>query len=123
LNSEITKSCSCPDSASLCKHLAAVFYGIGVRLDSRPELLFTLRGVDPTELVSQDLVSNLTGASSTRRVDDDLSALFGIDMEDEAPPAKSEAAAKIAPAAKALAAKKPKAAPTAKAAAQKKPKL
>jgi uncharacterized Zn finger protein len=125
LNSEITKSCSCPDSASLCKHLAAVFYGIGVRLDSRPELLFTLRGVDPSELVSQDLVSNLTGASSTRRVDDDLSALFGIDMEDEAQPANTTPVAKAAPSAKA-AQKKPgrpkktEAAPSAKA-AQKKP--
>jgi len=90
LNSEITKSCSCPDSASLCKHLAAVFYGIGVRLDSRPELLFTLRGVDPAELVSADLVRGLTSGHSERRVaDDDLSSLFGIDMEDEmATPAK-----------------------------------
>jgi len=27
-----------------CKHLAAVLYGVGARLDARPELLFSLRG-------------------------------------------------------------------------------
>ncbi|MEO6599561.1 MAG: SWIM zinc finger family protein, partial [Polyangiaceae bacterium] len=41
--SEIRMSCSCPDWAGLCKHLAAVLYGVGARLDTRPELLFTLR--------------------------------------------------------------------------------
>ena len=49
---EIKLSCSCPDHAGLCKHLAAVLYGIGARLDSRPELLFKLRDVDHTRLIS-----------------------------------------------------------------------
>ena len=49
---EIKLSCSCPDHASLCKHLAAVLYRIGARLDSRPELLFKLRDVDHTRLIS-----------------------------------------------------------------------
>ena len=43
---EIRMSCSCPDSAAMCKHIAAVLYGIGVRLDHAPALLFTLRKVD-----------------------------------------------------------------------------
>ena len=41
--SEIAFRCSCPDQAAMCKHVAAVLYGIGVRLDQRPELLFELR--------------------------------------------------------------------------------
>jgi uncharacterized Zn finger protein len=50
---EIGMKCSCPDYAYMCKHLAAVLYGIGARLDAAPELLFTLRGVDHLELISQ----------------------------------------------------------------------
>src|SRR5439155_16275833 len=50
---EIKLSCSCPDSAGLCKHIAAVLYGVGTRLDHQPELLFVLRGVDHTELIGQ----------------------------------------------------------------------
>ncbi|MDR3154624.1 MAG: SWIM zinc finger family protein [Deltaproteobacteria bacterium] len=49
---EITYNCSCPDWANLCKHVAAVFYGIGNRLDTDPELIFTLRQVDPLELLT-----------------------------------------------------------------------
>src|SRR5712691_4172534 len=48
---EIKLSCSCPDWADLCKHVAAVLYGIGARLDEQPQLLFMLRGVDEKELV------------------------------------------------------------------------
>ena len=50
---EIKMRCSCPDYAGMCKHLAAVMYGIGNRLDSSPELLFELRGVDHRELIEQ----------------------------------------------------------------------
>ena len=50
---EIRMNCSCPDSAGLCKHLAATLYGVGARLDEKPELLFLLRGVDPSELISK----------------------------------------------------------------------
>ena len=49
---EIKMSCSCPDWADMCKHVAATLYGVGARLDSDPDLLFTLRGVDRAELVS-----------------------------------------------------------------------
>ncbi len=50
---EITFSCSCPDWAAMCKHVAAVFYGVGARLDAQPELLFTLRRVDAKQLVAR----------------------------------------------------------------------
>ena len=50
---EIKMRCSCPDYAGMCKHLAAVMYGVGNRLDSSPELLFVLRGVDHLELIEQ----------------------------------------------------------------------
>ena len=50
---EIKLSCSCPDWAAMCKHVAAVLYGVGARLDAEPELLFTLRGVDPAELIAR----------------------------------------------------------------------
>jgi uncharacterized Zn finger protein len=50
---EIEMQCSCPDWAGMCKHVAAVLYGVGARLDTSPELLFTLRDVDHLELISQ----------------------------------------------------------------------
>ncbi|HEY4982738.1 MAG TPA: SWIM zinc finger family protein [Pseudolabrys sp.] len=50
--SEIRFTCSCADYASMCKHIAAVLYGVGARLDERPELLFRLRAVDEAELVT-----------------------------------------------------------------------
>jgi uncharacterized Zn finger protein len=88
---QIHMQCSCPDWADLCKHLAAVLYGIGARLDKQPELLFTLRGVDPTELLTASLEEGteaLLGAGMGTRLEDeeDLGALFGIDLgEDPAP--------------------------------------
>jgi len=48
---DIRFSCSCPDSALMCKHVAAALYGVGARLDSRPDLFFVLRGLDQDELV------------------------------------------------------------------------
>jgi uncharacterized Zn finger protein len=50
---EIDLDCSCPDWADLCKHVAAVLYGVGARLDQNPELLFLLRGVDASDLISK----------------------------------------------------------------------
>jgi uncharacterized Zn finger protein len=88
---EIKMSCSCPDWAEMCKHVAATLYGVGARLDSDPDLLFTLRGVDRAELVSTvgaDLPLT-RGAAASERVlaDDDVSALFGIDIAaPDAPP-------------------------------------
>lgn len=94
--SEIKLSCSCPDSAGLCKHLAAVLYGVGARLDTRPELLFLLRGVDHEELVTEaiDAVTRGTGGgqgtSGGSGLDDaELANVFGIDLggEGESAPA------------------------------------
>ena len=53
---EIDFSCSCPDGATCCKHVAAVLYAIGARLDNEPELFFTLRGVDPKSIVTSESV-------------------------------------------------------------------
>ena len=96
--SEIRFSCSCPDGAYMCKHVAAVLYGVGARLDERSELLFRLRAVD-----ENDLLAHLDEALplSNRPLDggkvletDDISALFGLDMEqpaaDSAAPTASE---------------------------------
>ena len=82
LAKEINFSCSCPDWASMCKHVAAVLYGVGVRLDETPEWLFQLRGVDHRDLVSSALDLGLDQGSSTRRtVGGDLSALFDVDLD------------------------------------------
>src|SRR6266404_3402692 len=64
-SSEIQFTCSCSDHASMCKHIAAVLYGVGARLDERPELLFRLRAVDETELLS-DLGSALSDTRMKR---------------------------------------------------------
>ena len=82
--SEIKFSCDCLDYASLCKHVAAVLYGVGARLDERPQLLFQLRGVDETELIGgMDAalpLSKTAPAADKVLAGEDLSALFGLDM-------------------------------------------
>jgi len=89
---EISFSCSCPDSASMCKHIAAVLYGVGTRLDQQPELLFKLRRVDAKDLVHQagaGLPSSAAGVVSGKVLDDAvLSDVFGIEMDNDAPPQK-----------------------------------
>jgi uncharacterized Zn finger protein len=81
---EISFSCSCPDSAAMCKHVAATLYGIGARLDSAPELLFGLRKVDAKELIARAAeggspVQKLPGAG--RILDSSkLADVFGIDF-------------------------------------------
>lgn len=85
--SEIQFSCSCPDYASMCKHIAAVLYGIGSRLDKKPELLFHLRAVDENDLVA-NIDAGLPMAKKAPDADkvlesDDISALFGLDMAEE----------------------------------------
>lgn len=82
---EIKFRCSCPDGAYMCKHIAAALYGVGVRLDEKPEHIFLLRQVDHLDLITQATQSHLaTGSidSQTKTIaDNDLSALFGIDIE------------------------------------------
>lgn len=83
--SEIKFSCSCPDWASMCKHVAATIYGIGARLDQQPELLFVLRGVNHQELTSTLNIKTPLAKPRSLPVNiletDDMAALFGLDME------------------------------------------
>ncbi len=81
---EISLSCSCPDWATMCKHVAASLYGVGARLDHEPEMLFTLRGVEPAEMIA----AAVTDVSPTRKrgrgrilKTDDVSSIFGIDLD------------------------------------------
>ena len=83
---EIRLDCNCPDYADLCKHLASVLYGVGVRLDEQPELLFLLRGVDQNELIETNLSETFdTSKPSKRRriATTDLSNIFGVDVSAE----------------------------------------
>lgn len=80
---EITFDCSCPDWASMCKHVAATLYGIGRRLDTKPELLFVLRGVNAEDLIPAGL-DFTRNAQSDALDDNDLGALFGIDLDVDA---------------------------------------
>jgi uncharacterized Zn finger protein len=81
---QITMECSCPDGAIMCKHVAAVLYGVGARLDEKPELFFQLRNVDHSELITAaGAATSVTRATKTDKALDstDLSALFGIELE------------------------------------------
>jgi uncharacterized Zn finger protein len=82
--SEIRFSCSCPDYASMCKHVAAVLYGVGARLDAQPELLFRLRAVNENDLVAdigKVLPMSKQGPAAGKVLEtDDMAALFGLDM-------------------------------------------
>lgn len=86
--SEIKLSCSCPDWASMCKHIAAALYGVGARLDEQPQLLFMLRGVDESELLTgaeQDLPLKGKAHDKAKVLDDsDVAALFGLEMAETA---------------------------------------
>lgn len=84
---EIELSCSCPDWAVMCKHVAAVLYGVGSRLDTRPELLFILRDVDAQALIAAEMaLPDAISATADALADDQLSAIFGIDVEAEDAP-------------------------------------
>jgi uncharacterized Zn finger protein len=95
---DIDMMCSCPDSASMCKHVAAVLFGIGTRLDEEPELLFVLRGVDHRELITD---APVTAVKRGRRASNpagkmasaELEAVFGIELAGPAAakPASDEA--------------------------------
>lgn len=105
---EIDVTCSCPDSAVMCKHVAAVLFGIGTRLDEEPELLFLLRGVDHRELITD---APVTAVKRGRRASNpggkiasaELEAVFGIELagtpateptSDEARPTRKSTKAK-----------------------------
>jgi uncharacterized Zn finger protein len=81
----MTLDCSCPDSAEVCKHVAAVLYGVGVRLDAKPELFFVLRQVDQAELLTSataDAVARGRPVAGKRIASERLSSVFGIELED-----------------------------------------
>ena len=80
---EIKITCDCPDWATMCKHAAAVLYGVGSRLDESPELLFRLRGVDEAELIAADLTLPRGAATADTLADGDLGDIFGIDLDPE----------------------------------------
>jgi uncharacterized Zn finger protein len=102
---EIEMSCSCPDYAGMCKHIAAVMYGVGNRLDSSPELLFLLRGVDHLELIEQAIPSAPigTGSKTPTLAASDLGAIFDIELDGEsAPTAEPTMKAKVKPVTKSI---------------------
>ncbi|MCL5236476.1 MAG: hypothetical protein M1353_01325 [Nitrospirae bacterium] len=85
---EIKFSCSCPDWASMCKHVAAALYGAGTRLDEDPKLFFQLRNIGMGELIKQTVAGQTEkllarAAKKSSRIigESDLSSVFGIDME------------------------------------------
>ena len=78
---EIRFDCSCPDWASMCKHVASVLYGVGSRLDDRPESLFLLRGVDTEELIATEMTLPGDAATDDALADDALAGIFGIDLD------------------------------------------
>lgn len=82
---DIQLDCSCPDWATMCKHVAAVLYGVGARLDAQPALLFTLRQVDANDLVTQaaELSVKTRKKPAKSKVLDDaqLAEVFGIELD------------------------------------------
>lgn len=89
--------CSCPDWASMCKHVAAVLYGVGARLDARPELFFVLRGVEVSDLASSGATPDFGARSAGGDLAGvDLGEIFGIELVPDAqlPRARAPGAAK-----------------------------
>lgn len=81
---ELKFECSCPDWAGMCKHVSAVLYGVGARMDHQPDLLFKLRHVDALDLVAQASVAQPSASKtkSSKVMDDsDLGDVFGLDMD------------------------------------------
>lgn len=81
---EIKMKCSCPDWATMCKHVAATLYGVGARLDENPELLFLLRSVDHLEMVSEaagalELMAQTTGGAG-ELTESEIGSVFGIEL-------------------------------------------
>ena len=85
LPGEMSFDCSCPDWAAMCKHVAAVLYGVGARLDTKPELLFTLRGVNHEELIAADAEKAVAAATSRgkskRLAAAEIGDVFGIEID------------------------------------------
>jgi len=82
---EIEMHCSCPDYATMCKHVAATLYGVGARLDDRPELLFVLRGVDHMDLIDEAVqpggLADTAAAGPAGLEESELAEVFGVEIE------------------------------------------
>lgn len=86
--SEICFRCNCPDWADMCKHIAAVLYGIAVRLDANPNLFFTLRDVKVDDLIAKvikekklDFLNKAKKKTARVISDSNLESLFGIEID------------------------------------------
>lgn len=82
---EIQFTCSCPDWASMCKHVAAVLYGVGNRLDQNPLLFFAMRGIDVSDFIQRsveqklsDMLKNANTKSAKIIAEQSLEDLFGV---------------------------------------------
>ena len=84
---EMKVGCDCYQGREICVHAAAAMYGIGARLDRSPEELFHLRGLDPDRLTEQAVEEAASPAGRAALDAADLSAIFGVNVEDEPPPA------------------------------------
>jgi uncharacterized Zn finger protein len=81
---DLAPTCSCPDGAYVCKHIAAVLDGVGARLDAKPELRFTLRSVDVNELIveaGRRVARQVKSPQAIETSDEGLADLFGIDLD------------------------------------------
>jgi uncharacterized Zn finger protein len=85
---DIHFDCSCPDWASMCKHVAAALYGVGARFDEDPSLFFTLRGIALDDMITQtvaDTTQTLLRKAERQRAnvleDVDLGDVFGIQLD------------------------------------------
>ena len=117
---ELVMNCSCPDWSCPCKHQAAVLYGVGHRLDEKPELLFSLRGLELEELAAGAAAADLAAPGASELPGADLASLFGIELAPpDAVPAGMPVKRKAAPTPE----KTPKAPATRKKAAAKTPSL
>jgi len=95
--SEISFKCSCPDIAGMCKHVAAAMYGIGSRLDSQPELLFLLRGVDSADLIASAAeapVATAAAPGGETLASEELTDVFGVELEAESAATAAQSAKK-----------------------------
>jgi len=82
---EISFSCSCPDWALMCKHVAASLYGVGARLDENPSLFFSLRGIEMDRFIDvaiankvELMLKNVTQPSKRIISDGEILGLFGV---------------------------------------------
>jgi uncharacterized Zn finger protein len=86
---EIHFDCSCPDWATMCKHVAAALYGVGARFDEDPSLFFRLRGIAMDEIITQavadttqSLLQKAEHQSANVLNEVDLGDVFGIQIDD-----------------------------------------